>query len=73
MYVESFIFMNIFPHSVKEYRSKKDLGDVRLGGNEDSGGFVACVWCPGVRPCDGEEILPLRKGGYDLEWFGQTS
>lgn len=73
MYIEPLIFMNIFPHSVKEYRSKEDLGDIRLGRNEDSGGFVACVGCPGIRPCDGEEILPLRKGGYDLEWLGQTS
>ena len=62
--------MDIFPHSVQEYRSEKDLGDVRLGRNEYSGGFVACVGCPGVRPCDGEEILPLRKGGYDLERLG---
>lgn len=65
--------MDIFPHSVKKYCSKKDLADVRLRRNENSGGFVACVGCPRVRPCDGEEILPLRKGGYDLEWLGQTS
>ena len=73
MYIEPLILMNIFPHSVKEYRSKKDLGDIRLGRNKDSGGFIACIGCPGVRPRDGEEILPLRKGGYDLERFWQTS
>ena len=73
MYIEPLIFMNIFPDSFKDYRSKKDLGDIRLGRDEDSGGFIACVGCPRVRPRNGEEILPLRKGGYDLEWFWQTS
>ena len=73
MYIELLIFMNIFPHSLEEYISEEDLGDVRLGRNEDPGGFIACVGCPGVRPCDGEEIFPLRKGGYDLEWLGQFS
>lgn len=71
MHIQFFGLVDVFAHAVENYRLEKALGHVRFGGDEDARGFVAGVGGPGGGFGDGEEVLPLREGGEDLEWFGE--
>ena len=64
-------FVDVGPHTLEDAVVKERLSDMRLGGDEETGCFVAGVGGPVVGRGYGEESAVLGEGGKDFERFGQ--
>lgn len=71
MHIELFGFLDIFAHALEDDVLHEDLGNLRCGGDEDLGCFVAGVWCPLVGAGELDNFFPVRDGREDLEGLGE--
>lgn len=60
MDIELLRFANVLPHLLEDYMLEKSSSNIRIGGGEDSGGFVARIGRPRLGPGDGKQVFPLR-------------
>lgn len=63
-------FADVLLDEWQEDGVEKDLGRLRLCGDEDSGCCVGCVGGPVIGTCDGNESFPGGDCGEDLEGLG---
>lgn len=71
MHVELLSLLDIFAHALEDDVLHEDLGNLRCGGDEDLGGFVAGVRCPFVGAGELDNFFPVRDGRKNLEGLGK--
>lgn len=73
MDVEFLGLVNVVANTGEKDVMQESLGQGGARRGEELGCFVAGVWSPRVGAGDGEERVPLRKGGQDLERLGELA
>lgn len=73
MHVELFVLGDVVADAVEEDEGEVFLALGGLGGGEETGGFVAGVWRPGVGTGEEEDFFPVLEGGDDFEGFGELA
>lgn len=71
MHIELLGFLDIFAHALEDDVFHENLSNLRCGGDEYLGGFVAGVGCPFVGAGELDNLFPVRDGRENLKGLGE--